>query len=92
MLNFLKELCTIKRKQNANTKKKVKVGEQVSAVLQRRLPKKCIDPGMFTISCIIGKTTFSNAMLNLGASLNVLPYYVYETLDLGPLQSTGAVI
>ena len=31
-------------------------------------------------------------MLDLGASINVLPYHVYETLDLGPLQRTRVVI
>jgi hypothetical protein len=89
---FLKELCTIKRNQKFAATKKVKVGEQVSAVLQKRMPKKCADPGMFSIPCIIGNTKFSQAMLDLGASINVLPYSLYETLDLGPLIKTGIVI
>ncbi|XP_062080417.1 uncharacterized protein LOC133785179 [Humulus lupulus] len=49
---FLKELCTNKRKLKGN--EKVSVGENVSAVLQKKLPPKCKDPDTFTIPCTIG--------------------------------------
>ncbi|CAL9024670.1 unnamed protein product [Prunus brigantina] len=51
---FLKELCTTRRR-NSN-KEVVRVSENVSAVLQRKLPPKCKDPGSFTIPCVIGNT------------------------------------
>ncbi|PON99119.1 hypothetical protein TorRG33x02_049790, partial [Trema orientale] len=60
---FLKELCTIKRKQRLKGYEKVRVGENVSAVIQRKLPTKCKDPGMFTIPCMVGNTRFKKAML-----------------------------
>ena len=47
---------------------------------------------MFSIPCIIGETKIDKAMLDLGASINVLPYSLYELLELGPLQETGIVI
>ena len=65
------------------------VGENVSAVIQRKLPPKCQDPGMFNVSCKIGKV---NAMLDLGASINIMPYSLYQSLNVGPLKKTGAVI
>ncbi|XP_071916300.1 uncharacterized protein [Coffea arabica] len=40
---FLKGLCTNRNK--LNLQDKVRVGENVSAVLQRKLPQKCKDPG-----------------------------------------------
>ncbi|CAN6700840.1 unnamed protein product [Malus baccata var. baccata] len=40
---FLKELCTTRKR--ISTKEVVKVGENVSAILQRKLPPKCKDPG-----------------------------------------------
>ena len=52
---------------------KVSMGENVSVVLQKKLPLKCKDPGMFSISCKIGKMKFDKAMLNLGSSLYVMP-------------------
>ena len=87
---FLKELCTNKRKLKGN--EVVNVGENVSAVLQQKLPPKCKDPGSFTIPCIIGNTRFNKVMLDLGASINVMPSYIYDSLNLGPLKKTGVVI
>ncbi|XP_052172228.1 uncharacterized protein LOC127788158 [Diospyros lotus] len=89
---FLKELCTIKRKQKLKRYEKVRVGENVSAIIQRKLPTKCKDPGMFTILCMIGNTSFEKVMLDLGASINVMPYSIYASLKLGPLNKTGVVI
>lgn len=71
---------------------KISVGENASAVLQRKLPPKCKDPGTFTIPCTIGKTRFGKCMLDLGASINVMPYSVYASLNLGPLEETGITI
>ena len=47
---------------------------------------------MFSIPCIIGDTRFNNAMLDLGASINVLPFSLYESLGLGHLHETRIVI
>ncbi|XP_024164476.1 uncharacterized protein LOC112171539 [Rosa chinensis] len=82
---FLKELCTTRRR--IREKEVVKVNENVSAVIQRKLPPKCKDPGSFTILCVIGNTRFENAMLDLGASINVMPYSVYASLGLGELKT-----
>ncbi|XP_010246160.1 PREDICTED: uncharacterized protein LOC104589509 [Nelumbo nucifera] len=88
---FLKELCIHKRKQKLKGREKVRVGENVSAII-KKLPTKCEDPGMFTIPCMIGNTRIEKAMLNLGASINVIPYSIYASLKLGPLNKTGVVI
>ncbi|XP_044500229.1 uncharacterized protein LOC123221442 [Mangifera indica] len=89
---FLKELCTLKRKQKLKRYEKIKVGENVSAIIRKSLPEKCKDPGMFCIPCTIGGTKIEKAMLDLGASINVMPYSIYSTLNLGPLEQTGVVI
>lgn len=87
---FLKDLCTNKRKLKGN--EVVSVGENVSTILQRKLSPKCKDPGSFTIPCIIGNTRFEKAMLDLGASINVMPYSIYASLNLGSLKETGVII
>ena len=89
---FLKELCTVKRNQKLKGKQKVKVSERVSAVLQPKVAKKCSDPGMVTIPCTIGETKIERAMLDLGASINVLPYSLFKELGIGPLHETGIII
>ncbi|CAN6716286.1 unnamed protein product [Malus baccata var. baccata] len=75
-----------------STKEVVKVGENVSAILQRKLPPKCKDPGSFTILCVIGNTRFKSAMLDLGASINVMPYSIYVSMNLGELKHDGVII
>ncbi|KAI3515815.1 hypothetical protein L1887_14720 [Cichorium endivia] len=87
---ILKDICTNKRKLRGN--ERVSMSEKVSAVLQRRLPLKCEDPGMFTVPCKIGDVMISHAMLDLGASINVMPYSIYSSLNVGPLTETGVII
>ncbi|KAM2270608.1 hypothetical protein ACFXTI_038042 [Malus domestica] len=87
---FLKELCTTRRR--ISNKEVVQVRENVSAVLQRKLPPKCKDPGSFTIPCVIGNTKFEHAMLDLGASINVMPYSIYASMNLGELKNDGVII
>ncbi|XP_070668931.1 uncharacterized protein [Malus domestica] len=87
---FLKELCTTRKR--ISTKEVVKVGENVSAILQRKLPPKCKDPGSFMIPCVIGNTRFESAMLDLGASINVMPYSIYASMNLGELKNDGVII
>ncbi|XP_071918962.1 uncharacterized protein [Coffea arabica] len=87
---FLKDLCTHKRKLRGD--ERVAMGENVSAMLQRKLPPKCGDPGMFTIPCKIENTPIRKAMLDLGASINVMPKTIFASLNLGPLKETAIII
>ncbi|XP_027169012.1 uncharacterized protein LOC113768743 [Coffea eugenioides] len=87
---FLKDLCTHKRKLRGD--ERVAVGENVSAMLQRKLPPKCGDPGMFTIPCKIGNIPIRKAMLDLGASINVMPKTIFASLNLWPLKETAIII
>ncbi|XP_051144015.1 uncharacterized protein LOC127260345 [Andrographis paniculata] len=84
---FLKEMCTNKRKLRGD--EHITAGENVSAVLKRKVPPKTGDPGMFSIPCRIGKTEITKAMLDLGAAINVMPRSIYDSLNLGPLKETG---
>ena len=60
-------MCTTKKRYKVN--EKVSLGENVSAVIQRKLPPKCKDPGSFTIPCRIGNTSFERVMCDLGYPL-----------------------
>ena len=73
---FLKDLCTIKRVLNVN--KKAFLTEQMSAIIQCKSPVKYKDPSYPTISVMIGGTCVEKALLDLGASVNLLPYFVYK--------------
>ncbi|RDX84897.1 hypothetical protein CR513_33979, partial [Mucuna pruriens] len=94
---FLKELCIHKRK-------KLKAGAEVRGVLlvfiqkevivgtQLALPRKCRDPKIFSVPCTIGGCTFVDAMLDLGASINVMLESIYKSLNFGDLKATSIVI
>ncbi|CAN6552261.1 unnamed protein product [Malus baccata var. baccata] len=73
---FLKELCTTRKR--ISTKEVVKVGENVSAILQRKLPPKCKDPGSFTISCVIGELKHDGVIIQLADRSNAYPKGVLE--------------
>ncbi|KAM2864196.1 hypothetical protein FF1_022888 [Malus domestica] len=66
----------------------VALSEEVSVVLQRKLPSKLKDASSFTIPCVIGGKEFGRALCDLGASINLMPYSVYESLNLGELKET----
>lgn len=83
---YLKDLCTKKR--TTNVPKKAFLAANVSSILMNQLPIKYKDPGSPTISCIIGTTKIDKALLDLGASVNLLPLSVYEQLGLGGLKPT----
>jgi hypothetical protein len=87
---LLKDLVTVKRK--TNVPKRVCLTEQVSSILQCRLPIKYKDPGCPTISCTIGISHIEKALLDLGASVNLLPYSVYLQLGLGELKPTSMTL
>nr|XP_028962161.1 uncharacterized protein LOC114826255 [Malus domestica] len=79
-------------KRRFNDQETVALSEEVSAVLQRKLPPKLKDAGSFTIPCVIGGKKFRRALCDLGASINMMPYSVYESLNLGDLKETKVVI
>jgi len=87
---FLKEMCTKKRK--TQVPKKVFLASNISELFTGPIPEKYKDPGSPTISCVIGQTTINRALLDLGASINLLPFFVYQQLGLGDLRLTQMTI
>ena len=79
---FLKDLCIVKRR--LNVKEKAFLTEHASAIIQFKTPPKYKDPGCPTISCIIGNHKRDQALLDLGASVNLIP----EQLGLGEIKPT----
>ena len=62
--------------------------EQVSVIIQCKTAVKYKDPGCPTISVNIGGTCVEKALLDSGASVNLLPYSVYKKLRLRELKPT----
>ncbi|KAH9780119.1 hypothetical protein KPL71_007961 [Citrus sinensis] len=83
----MKDLCTVKRKHKVQ--KKAFLVEQISFILSTNSALKYKDPGCPTISCIIGDHKIGHALLDLGASVNLLPYSMYQQLNLSELKPTS---
>ena len=83
---FLKDLCTIKK--GLGIEKKAFLIEHVSALIQSKYPVKYKDPGSPTIPVNIGGNCINKALLDLGASVNLMPFSVYMQLGLGELKPT----
>ena len=72
--------------------KKAFLTEQVTAIIQCKSPVKYKDPGCPTISVNIEGTCVEKALLDLGASVNLLPYSIYKQLGLGGLKPTSITL
>ena len=87
---FLKDMCTKKKK--TNVPKKVFLATNISKLLSGPIPVKYKDPGSPTIACTVGQAEISRALLDLGASINLLPFSVYQQLGLSDLSPTQVTI
>ncbi|CAN6583131.1 unnamed protein product [Malus baccata var. baccata] len=87
---FLKEVCSSKKK--LADLDKVVLTEQCSAVLLHKLPPKKKDPWSFNISCTIGNSNFKSALIDLGASINLMPFSVFQRLGQGDLKPTSIIL
>ena len=85
-VNFMKEIMSKKKK--LNSVGTVNLSKNCNAIIQRKFPEKLKDPGSFTIPCIIGEHTFSKALCDLGASINLMPLLVAKKLNLGEITPT----
>ncbi|GJS32273.1 putative reverse transcriptase domain-containing protein [Tanacetum coccineum] len=66
----------------------VKLIEECSAIIQRNLPQKEGDPGSVTLPCLIGPLAVKNALADLGASINLMPYSLFRRLGISKLKPT----
>ncbi|GJU44873.1 hypothetical protein Tco_1202139 [Tanacetum coccineum] len=51
--------------------------------INNSIPRKEKDPGSFTLPCFINNVCFDNALVDLGASVSVMPLSTYLNLGLG---------
>ncbi|XP_076918871.1 uncharacterized protein LOC143579444 [Bidens hawaiensis] len=83
---FLKDL--LKRKDRLVEVSSIPLMGDCSAVVLNRVPEKLSDPGVFMIPVLFGSDAMSHALADLGASISLKPYSMYEKLELGELTTT----
>ncbi|GKA48312.1 hypothetical protein Tco_0741270 [Tanacetum coccineum] len=60
--------------------------------INKSIPQKEKDPGSFTLPCFINNVWFDNSIVNLGASVSVMPLFTYLNLGLGELAHTKLTV
>ncbi|GJZ80362.1 hypothetical protein Tco_0645356 [Tanacetum coccineum] len=60
--------------------------------MSNTIPRKEKDPGSFTLPCFINDFCFDNALVDLGASVSVMPLSTYLNLGLGELAHTRLTV
>ncbi|GJS02056.1 hypothetical protein Tco_0318564 [Tanacetum coccineum] len=60
--------------------------------INNSLPRKEKDLGSFTLPCFINNVCFDNALVDLGASISVMPLLTYLNLELGELAHTKLTV
>ncbi|GJX10421.1 reverse transcriptase domain-containing protein [Tanacetum coccineum] len=83
---FLKELISNKHKIEQISA--AFLSDESSAMIQNKVPPKLEDPRSFLIPCNFNKTFSRNALADLGASINLMPYSLYAKLSLETLKPT----
>ncbi|GJY16544.1 reverse transcriptase domain-containing protein [Tanacetum coccineum] len=83
---FLKEL--ISNKQKIEQIYAAFISDESSAMIQNKVPPKLRDPGSFLIPCNFNKTFSYNALVDLGASINLMPYSLFAKLSFETLKPT----
>ncbi|GJQ95098.1 reverse transcriptase domain-containing protein [Tanacetum coccineum] len=89
MPKFASTLKTlIKNKEKLSEMARTSLNENCSVVILNKLPKKLGDPGRFLIPCEFSRINTCNALADLGASINLMPYSVWKNLSLPELTPT----
>ncbi|GKC18258.1 reverse transcriptase domain-containing protein [Tanacetum coccineum] len=83
---FLKELVSNKHKLEKISS--TFLSDESSAMIQNKVPPKLGDPRSFLIPCTFSKTFSCNALADLGASINLMPYSLYAKLSPKTLKPT----
>ncbi|GJT55985.1 reverse transcriptase domain-containing protein [Tanacetum coccineum] len=64
------------------------LSDESSTVIQNKVPPKVGDPENFLIPCTFSKAFSCDALADLGASINIMPYSLYAKLSLESLKLT----
>ncbi|KAI3802769.1 hypothetical protein L1987_30912 [Smallanthus sonchifolius] len=86
----LKGLSTRKRRHKCP--EQVKLSASVNVVFTGTFPPKLQDPGTPIISIHIGEIKLDRALLDLGASVSIIPGSLYDQHDFGPLQRVNTTV
>ncbi|XP_050875045.1 uncharacterized protein LOC127078655 [Lathyrus oleraceus] len=87
---FMKDIISKRRIADTNP---IILTETCSAILQgMKIPIKKKNQGVVTIPCTIGDRSFNKALIDLGASVSLMPLSIYKKLGIGDVQDTRMIL
>ncbi|XP_050895630.1 uncharacterized protein LOC127102286 [Lathyrus oleraceus] len=85
-VKFMKDIISKKHSTDIDP---IILTETYSTYLQgMKIPVKKKDKGSVTILCTFGDRKFQKALINLGASVSLMPLSIYKKLGIGIVQDT----
>ena len=89
-VKFLKDILT--RKRGLGEFETVALTQENNHMLQSKMLAKVKDPGSFTIPCSTGTRYAGGALCDLGASINLMPLFVFKQLGVGECRPTTVTL
>ncbi|KAK9042338.1 hypothetical protein V6N11_017415 [Hibiscus sabdariffa] len=89
-VKFLKKM--VSRKKRIEEFETATATETFLALMHNKVPAKKADPGSFTIECSIGHNYSTKALCDPGASINLMPKYVFQNLGIGEAKPTTVIL
>ncbi|GJY00174.1 MAK10-like protein [Tanacetum coccineum] len=68
------------------------LGKGGLAFVQGNVPAKIRDFGLFTLPCRLGDSKPFDTLADLGSCVNIMPLYLFKTLNIGLLEETDHII
>ncbi|GJU16253.1 reverse transcriptase domain-containing protein [Tanacetum coccineum] len=68
------------------------VNAECSSIIMNKVPEKLKDPGKFLIPCALQELDRTSALVDSGASINLLPHSIYKKLGLEALTPTAMTL
>ncbi|KAL4302814.1 hypothetical protein GQ457_10G009600 [Hibiscus cannabinus] len=87
---FLKDMVT--RKKRIEEFETDAATETCLALMHNKVPAKKTNPGSFTIDCLIGHNYPTKVLCDPGASINLMPNFVFQKLGIGKAKPTTVML
>jgi len=81
----VREIIMVGNKERNNYGKTVTFKVNDTIEIPTIFPPELPDLGSFSIPCIIGKVEIERHLCDLGASVSIMPYFLFHKLHRGPL-------
>nr|GEX01167.1 hypothetical protein [Tanacetum cinerariifolium] len=69
----------------------LKLGKNISALVQGKIPAKIEDPRLFTLPCRLGGSKPFDTFADLGSCVNIIPIYLFKKLNIRLLEETDHI-